>query len=56
MTPLRKVCGLIPIRGLGGKLAHCSPSSEWVPGGNTGVIEAARKGTGRPTSYADGSG
>ena len=27
-------------------LAHCSPSSEWVPVGNTGEIEAARKEAG----------
>ena len=37
-------------------LAHCSPSSKWVPSGNTGEIKAARKGTGHPTSHADGSG
>ena len=24
-------------------LAHCSPSSKWVPGGNIGEIKAARK-------------
>ena len=30
-------------------LAHCSPSSKWVPGGNTGEIKAARKGAGHPT-------
>ena len=35
---------------------HCSPSSIRVPGGNTGEIKAERKGTGHPTSYADGSG
>ena len=37
-------------------LAHCSPNREWVPGGNTGEIKVARRGTGDPTSYADGSG
>ena len=37
-------------------LAHCSPSSKWVPGGNTGEINAVKKGTGHPTSHADGSG
>ena len=37
-------------------LAHYSPSSEWIPGGNTEEIKAARKGTGHPTSHADGSG
>ena len=37
-------------------LAHCSTSSEWVPGGHTGEIKAARRGTGHPTSHADGSG
>ena len=37
-------------------LAHCSPSSGWVPGGNGGEIKAVRKGTGYLTSYADGSG
>ena len=26
----------------------------WIPGGNTGEIKAARKGTGHPTSHADG--
>ena len=26
--------------------AHCSPSSEWVPGGKTEEKKAARKGTG----------
>ena len=30
--------------------AHCSPSSEWVSGGNTGEIEVSRKGTGHLTS------
>ena len=24
-------------------LAHCSPSSEWVPGGNTGETKAGGK-------------
>ena len=37
-------------------LAHCSPSSKWVPGGNTGEIKAARKGIGHPTLHANGSG
>jgi len=37
-------------------LAHCSPSSKWVPSGNTGEIKAERKGTGQPTSHADGLG
>ena len=36
-------------------LAHCSSSSEWVPGGNTGEITATRNGTGRFTSDANGS-
>ena len=27
-----------------------------IPGGNTGEIKAARKGTGHPTSHADGPG
>ena len=35
---------------------RCSPSSEWVPGDRTGEIKAVRKGTGHPTSHADGSG
>jgi len=37
-------------------LAHCSPSSEWVPGYNIGEIKAARKGPGYSTPYANGSG
>jgi len=37
-------------------LAHYSPSSEWAPGGNTGEIKAARKGTDHSISQADGSG
>ena len=37
-------------------LAHCSPSSKWVPGGNTGEIKATRKGTGHHTPNADGAG
>ena len=37
-------------------LAHCSSSSEWVPGRSTGEIKATRKGTAHPTSYADSSG
>ena len=37
-------------------LAHYSPKSEWVPGGNTGEIKVARKGTGNPNSHADGLG
>ena len=28
-------------------------TQQWVSGGNTGEIKAARKGTGHPTSYAD---
>ena len=32
------------------KLTHCPPRSRWGPGGNTGEINAARKGTGHPTS------
>jgi len=36
-------------------LAHCSPSSEWAPGGNSVEVKVARKGTIHPTSYADGS-
>ena len=37
-------------------LAHCSPSSEWVPGGNTKETKTVRKGTGHPTSHANGPG
>ena len=37
-------------------LTHCSPTSEWVPGGKTGEIKLERKGTGYLTSYADGPG
>ena len=33
-------------------LAHCPPSSELKPGGNTGEIKATRKGTGHPTSQS----
>ena len=36
----------------GWTLAHCPPSSEWGPGGNTEEIKAARKGTGHPTSQS----
>ena len=32
--------------------AHYPPSSEWGPGGNTGEIKAARKGSGHPTSQS----
>ena len=39
-----------PPRAIGWTLAHCPPSSEWGPGGNTGEMKAARKGTGHPTS------
>ena len=39
-----------PPRAYGWMLAHCPPSSEWGPGGNTGEIKAARKGTDHPTS------
>ena len=28
------------------------PEANWVPGGNTGEIKAARKGTGHPTSQS----
>ena len=35
-------------------LTNCSAGTAWVPGGSTGHIKVARKGTGRPTSYADG--
>ena len=42
--------GSDPPRPNGWTLAHCPPSSEWGPGGNTGEIKAARKGTGHPTS------
>ena len=38
-----------PPRANGWTLAHCPPSSDWVPGGNTGGIKALRKGTGHPT-------
>ena len=37
---------------IGRSLAHYPPSSEWGPGGNTGEIKAARKGTGHPTSQS----
>ena len=36
MFPVRKVYGSSLTRGLHWILAHCSPSSEWAPGGNTG--------------------
>ena len=36
-------------------LAYCSPSSKWVPDGNTREAKVVRKGTGHPTSHADGS-
>ena len=39
-----------PPRTIGWKLAHCPPSCKRGPGGNTGEIKAARKGTGHPTS------
>ena len=32
-------------------LAHCSPSSEWVPGCNTRVMRVARRGTGNWQRY-----
>ena len=38
-----------PPQAYGWMLAHCPPSSEWGPGGNTGEIKVARKGTGHPT-------
>ena len=56
MPPMRKVCVSSTTRCLDLTLAHCSPSSTWVPNGNTGEIKAARKGTGHPNSHADGSG
>ena len=56
MFPVWKVYVSSPARGLDLMLTHCSPSSEWVPGGNTGKIKAARKGIGHPTSHAGGSG
>ena len=56
MPPVPKVYGSSPNRCPDLMLAHCSPSSKWVPGGNTGEIKEARKGTGHPTSHADGSG
>ena len=37
-------------------LAHGSPSSEWVPVGNTREANVGGKGTGHPSSHADGSG
>ena len=37
-------------------LAHCSQSSEWVPGCDDREIKTAEKGAGHPTSHADGSG
>ena len=40
-----------PPRVSGWVLAHCPPSGEWGPGGNTGEIKAARKGTGHPTLH-----
>ena len=36
----------------GWTFAHCPPSSQWGPGGNTGEIKAARNGTGHPTSQS----
>ena len=56
MPPARKVFVSSPTRCPDGMLAHCSPSSEWLPGCNNGEIKAARKGTGHPTPHADGSG
>ena len=53
---MRKVYGSRPTRCPDWTLAHCSPSSKWVPSGNTREIKAARKGTGHPTSHTDGSG
>ena len=44
-----------PPRANGRTLAHCPPSSEWGPVGDTREIKAARRGTGHPTSKADGS-
>ena len=48
---MRKVYGSSPTRCPDGMLAHCSPSSKWVPGGNTGEIKAARKGTAPPLPH-----
>ena len=43
----------VPPRANGWISAHCPPSSEWGPGGNTGGgVKAARKGTGHPTSQS----
>ena len=36
----------------GWALAHCPPSSKWGPGGDTGEMKAAMKGTGYPTSQS----
>ena len=33
-------------------IAHCSPSSEWVPGNNAVKIKVAKARTDYPTSYA----
>ena len=38
-------------RAKGWALAHCPPSREWAPGGNTVEIKAARKGAGHSTSH-----
>ena len=46
---------LNPRLSLGCMLALSSPSSNSVLGSNTGKIKAVRKGTGHPTSRADGS-
>jgi len=56
MPPVRKVYGSNPTRCPDLMLADCSPSSKWIPGGNTGEIKAARTGTDHPTLNADGSG
>ena len=50
-----KVNGLSHSQALAEMLAFCTPNSKWVPGLNSGKIEAARKGTSHPTSYANAS-
>ena len=50
LPTLPKIAVQDPPGTIGWKLALCPPSSKWGPGGNTGEIKAARKGTGHPTS------
>ena len=43
MPPVRKAYGSNPARWPDRMLAHCSPSSKCIPGGNTGEIKAGGK-------------